>query len=111
MGSGTLGPVDSLDSPLAGVVIQDCFWEAALGVMDRLVLSDDQWAAMSGLIIGRPDQRGSTGRDKPDVRGMRLVDRAYGLSMARPARGVRRVEQRLPALQPVEREGHLAAHL
>ena len=31
--------------------------------MDRLVLSDAQWEAMSGLIIGRPDQRGSTGRD------------------------------------------------
>jgi len=31
--------------------------------MDRLVLSDDQWARISGLIIGRPDQRGSTGRD------------------------------------------------
>jgi len=34
-----------------------------MGVMDRLVLSDRQWAAMSGLIIGRADQRGSTGRD------------------------------------------------
>jgi transposase len=34
-----------------------------LGVMDRLVLSDDQWETMSGLIIGRPDQCGSTGRD------------------------------------------------
>jgi len=31
--------------------------------MDRLVLSDEQWACISGLIIGRPDQRGSTGRD------------------------------------------------
>jgi transposase len=31
--------------------------------MDRLVLSDDQWETMSGLIIGRPDQCGSTGRD------------------------------------------------
>jgi transposase len=31
--------------------------------MDRLVLSDNQWEAMSGLIIGRPDQCGSTGRD------------------------------------------------
>ncbi len=29
----------------------------------RLVLSDEQWAAMSGLVIGRPDQRGSTGRN------------------------------------------------
>lgn len=31
--------------------------------MDRLVLSDPQWDRISGLIIGRPDQRGSTGRD------------------------------------------------
>lgn len=31
--------------------------------MDRLVLRDDQWERISGLIIGRPDQRGSTGRD------------------------------------------------
>ncbi len=31
--------------------------------MDRLVLNDEQWARISGLIIGRPDQRGSTGRD------------------------------------------------
>ena len=34
-----------------------------MGVMDRLVLSDAQWGRISGLIIGRPDQRGSTGRD------------------------------------------------
>jgi transposase len=31
--------------------------------MDRRVLSDEQWTRISGLIIGRPDQRGSTGRD------------------------------------------------
>ena len=34
-----------------------------MSVMDRLVLSDEQWGKISGLIIGRPDQRGSTGRD------------------------------------------------
>jgi transposase len=34
-----------------------------LSVMDRLVLNDDQWQSISGLIIGRPDQKGSTGRD------------------------------------------------
>lgn len=34
-----------------------------MGVMDRLVLRDGQWERISGLIIGRPDQRGSTGRD------------------------------------------------
>jgi putative transposase len=31
--------------------------------MGRLVLSDEQWERISGLIIGRPDQCGSTGRD------------------------------------------------
>lgn len=31
--------------------------------MDRLVLSDARWERISGLIIGRPGQRGSTGRD------------------------------------------------
>ena len=39
------------------------FGEAALGVMDRLVLSDVAWERMAPLIIGRPDQKGSTGRD------------------------------------------------
>ncbi|MFY7852320.1 MAG: IS5 family transposase [Brevundimonas sp.] len=34
-----------------------------MGVMDRLVLSDDQWERIAPLIIGRPDQKGSTGRD------------------------------------------------
>jgi hypothetical protein len=32
-------------------------------VMDRLVLSDTAWERMAPLIIGRPDQKGSTGRD------------------------------------------------
>jgi putative transposase len=34
-----------------------------LGIMDRLVLNDEQWGRISGLVIGRPDQCGSTGRD------------------------------------------------
>ena len=58
-----LGRVDSWDSHLAANQIQDCFWEAVMGVLDRLLLSDEQWERVSGLIIGRPDQRGSTGRD------------------------------------------------
>jgi hypothetical protein len=33
-------------------------------VKDRLVLSDAAWDRMAPLIIGRPDQKGSTGRDK-----------------------------------------------
>jgi putative transposase len=39
------------------------FWGAVLGVMDRLVLSDAAWERIAPLIIGRPDQKGSTGRD------------------------------------------------
>ena len=34
-----------------------------MGVQDRLILSDAQWDRMSGHILGRPDTRGSTGRD------------------------------------------------
>jgi transposase len=34
-----------------------------LGVKDRLVLSDAAWERMAPLIIGRPDQKGSTGPD------------------------------------------------
>jgi hypothetical protein len=30
--------------------------------MERLVLSDAAWERMAALIIGRPDQKGSTGR-------------------------------------------------
>ena len=37
-------------------------------MMDRLVLSDAAWERMAPLIIGRPDQAGSTAR-QPDVRG------------------------------------------
>jgi transposase len=32
-------------------------------VMERLILSDAAWERMAPLIIGRPDQKGSTGRD------------------------------------------------
>ncbi|MDB5368924.1 MAG: transposase [Roseomonas sp.] len=34
-----------------------------MGVLDRLVLSDAAWERMAPLIIGRPDQKGSTGRE------------------------------------------------
>jgi putative transposase len=44
-------------------VIKAVFAEAALGVMERRVLSDAAWERMAPLIIGRPDQKGSTGRD------------------------------------------------
>jgi transposase len=61
--SARLGDVDSKDSLLGANQIQGCFWEAVLGVKDRLVLSDAAWERMAPLIIGRPDQKGSTGRD------------------------------------------------
>src|SRR5258708_26830731 len=59
----SLGGVDSKDSHLRANQIQGFFWEAVLGVMERLVLSDTAWERMAPLIIGRPDQKGSTGRD------------------------------------------------
>jgi len=34
-----------------------------LSVLERLVLSDRQWQRIAPLIIGRPDQRGTTGRN------------------------------------------------
>jgi putative transposase len=72
--------------------------------MDRLVLSNGQWEQISGLIIGRPDQCGPTGRDnRMFVEGVLWIVRAG--SPWRSARGVRRVEQRVPPLQPLEREG------
>ncbi len=52
-----LGRVDSWDSLLGANQIQGCFWEAVLGVMDRLVLSEAAWERMAPLIMGRPDVR------------------------------------------------------
>jgi transposase len=43
-------------------MIKTAFSGAVLGLLDRLVLKDERWDRISGLIIGRPDQRGSTGR-------------------------------------------------
>ena len=54
----TLGILKSVGSQFKAA-----FWGAVLGVIDRLVLEDEQWERISRLIIGRPDQRGSTGRD------------------------------------------------
>ena len=34
-----------------------------MGILDRLVLSDAAWERMAPLVIGRPYQKGSTGRD------------------------------------------------
>lgn len=34
-----------------------------MAALDRLVLGDAQWERMAGLILGRPETPGSTGRD------------------------------------------------
>jgi len=47
----------------------------------------------------------------PHVCRRRFVDRAHRSTVARSARSVRRMEQRIPALQPVERQRGLAAHV
>ena len=44
-------------------VVQGCFLGAVLGAIDRLLLNDAQWARISGLVLGRPETPGSTGRD------------------------------------------------
>ena len=46
-----------------GLWFKAAFEEAVLGVLDRLVLSDVAGERMAPLIIGRPDQKGSTCRD------------------------------------------------
>lgn len=51
------------DSLEAAIRFKAAFWGTVLGVMDGLVLSDAAWDRIGPLIIGRPDQRGSTGRD------------------------------------------------
>jgi transposase len=44
--------------------------------MDRSVLSDAAWERMAPLIIGRPDQKGSTGRDnRMFVEGVLWIER------------------------------------
>jgi transposase len=76
--------------------------------MDRLVLTDAAWERMALLIIGRPDQKGSTGRDnRMFVEGVLWIVRTG--SVARSAGSVWRLEQRVPALQPMERQRRLAS--
>jgi transposase len=65
--------------------------------MDRLVLSDAAWERMAPLIIGRPDQKGSTGRDnRMFVEGVLWIVRTGSP---------------FPALQPMEHQGYLVADL
>ena len=93
------------------VYFKAAFGEAALGVMDRLVLSDEQWERISGLIIGRPDQCGSTGRDnRMFVEGVLWIVRTGS-----PWRDLPEVfggwNSVFLALQPLEPQERVAAHV
>ena len=77
--------------------------------MDRLVLSDAAWERLAPLIIGRPDQKGSTGRDnRMFVEGVLWIVRTGS-----PWRDLPEVfvEQRVSTVQPLEPEGGVVAHL
>ena len=82
-----------------------------MGVLDRLILRDDQWERMSAHIIGDERTRGSSGRDNRMFVEAVLVDRADRIALARSSGCVRRLEQRLPPFQPVEPQGGVVAHL
>jgi hypothetical protein len=69
-----------------------------MGVLDRLVLSDDAWERMAPLIIGRPDQKGSTGRDNRMFVDGGAMDCAHWFTVARSTGSLWRVEQRIPPL-------------
>lgn len=58
-----LGRVDSWDTQERTNQIQRCLLEAAMGVLDRLILRDDQWERIAPHIIGDERTRGSSGRD------------------------------------------------
>jgi hypothetical protein len=73
--------VDSKDSLLGANQLQGFFWEAVLGVKDRLVLSDATWGRMAPLVTVDLTRKALPGAT-PHVRGRCVVDRAYGLALA-----------------------------
>jgi transposase len=79
-------------------------------VMERLVLSDAAWERMAPLIIGRPDQKGSTGRDnRMFVEGLLWIVRTGSPgAICRKHSGL---EQCIPSLQSLEPQGGLVADL
>jgi hypothetical protein len=70
-----LGGVDSKDSLLGANQIHGFFWEAALGD-GRLVLSNAAWERMAADQRSTRPERLHQARQS-DVRGRRVVDRAY----------------------------------
>jgi IS5 family transposase len=109
----TLGRVDSWDwdSLSEANQIQGCFCGGSDGGFGP---PDFERRAVESRV--GPHHRGSSharldGTRQPDVRRGGAVDRAHRSTLARPAGGVRQLEQRFPALQPMECKGHLASHL
>lgn len=80
-------------------------------MMDRLVLSDSAWERMAPLIIGRPDQKGSTGRDNR----MFVEAVLWIVQTGSPWRDLPEVfgdwNSAFSPLQPVERQRDLVADI
>jgi hypothetical protein len=107
-----LGPVDSMDSQRSRTVIQGFLLEG--GDLGRHGSAGFERRAMGEDIRVDHWPAGPEGFDRarqPDVCRGGAVDRTDRLAMARPAGSVWRVEQRVSALQPVERERGVATHL
>jgi hypothetical protein len=55
--------VDSRGFLLGANQIQGCFWGGGLGCDGTVGFKRCSWERIAPLIIGRPDQKGSTGRN------------------------------------------------
>jgi len=111
LGGVGLGGVDSRDSRLGRSVIQSCLLGGGFGGNGSSG-SERRGVGADRAVDHRPSRpEGLDRQGQPDVRRGRALDRAHGLALAGPARGVRRMEQRVPTLQPVEPQGRLVAHL
>ena len=106
-----LGGVDSKDSLLGANQIQGCFWGGRLGCDGPFGIERRGVGADGAADHRAPRSEGLHRARQPDVRGRCAVDRAYGVSLARSPGGLRRLEQRVPALQSMEHQGCLVADL
>jgi transposase len=84
-----LGGMDSEDSLLGANQIQGFFWEAVLGVMERLVLSDAAWERMAPLIIGRPVVMADTAYDADHLHQAITAKGALAVISKNPSRALK----------------------
>src|SRR5688572_11254339 len=74
-----LGPVDKVDSQLAAIVIQDCFWGGSFGSR----FDDGQGVGVYRAIRDREWRQERSGAGgSPAGAGWRVLDRAHGCSLA-----------------------------